>query len=147
MGHKGLADESADQQSSYIILSYQGDDLPSQYRSLIFSKWLRSLRFGNDYFRLIDSDSYFTAYNNYIDSLLTKATTRLAVLSDDLDVVLGFSVSRKNILDYVHVHKDQRHQGIAKELVPLQIDTATHLTKDALKIWPKYSHIKFNPFC
>jgi GNAT superfamily N-acetyltransferase len=71
---------------------------------------------------------------------------RLAVLSDDRDVVLGFSVSREDILDYVHVHKDMRKQGVATSLIPKDIKIITHLTKTALLVWPKYENITFNPF-
>ncbi len=72
---------------------------------------------------------------------------KLAVLTDDRDVVLGFSVSRGKVLDYVHVQKDLRKQGIGTALIPLGIDTITHLTKSALPIWgSKYGSWKFNPF-
>jgi GNAT superfamily N-acetyltransferase len=116
---------------------------------MIYAKWLRSLRFGNDYFKLIDSDDYYLTYHRYITNLLAQpaATVRLAVLSDDRDVVLGFSVTRGNILDYVHVHKDHRRCKIGTHLIPCGIDTITHVTKSALPIWNnKYSNWKFNPF-
>jgi GNAT superfamily N-acetyltransferase len=116
---------------------------------LIFSKWLRSLRYGNDYFRLIKAQAYYTAYHRYIQAVLNAEATqvRLAALTDDPDVVLGFSVSRGPILDYVHVHKDQRLQGIGKALVPKDITTITCLTRTALAIWgTKYPKLEFNPF-
>jgi GNAT superfamily N-acetyltransferase len=116
---------------------------------LIFSKWLRSLRYGNDYFKLIDPPAYYAAYHRFIQNILNHPDTsvRLAVLSDDADVVLGFSVSRGTILDYVHVHKDQRRQGIGRQLVPKGIDTITHLTRTGLSIWgSKMAGVKFNPF-
>ncbi len=74
---------------------------------------------------------------------------RLAVLSDDPDVVLGFSVSREDVLDYVYVHKDQRRLGIARKLLPPHFTTFSHITLTAMEIWhknPKYKQLKFNPF-
>lgn len=116
---------------------------------MIFSKWLRSLRYGNDFFKLIDPEAYYSRYEAMIQRILRAPETevRLAVLSDDHDVVLGFSVSRGSALDYVHVHKIQRRQGIGKNLVPDGITTITHLTKTRLTIWgSKYGEWKFNPF-
>ena len=141
-----MADEVT---SSYQILQFPGAKLPKCYTSLIYSKWLRSLRYGNDYFKLIDPESYYHTYNKHIDFILghPDTTVRLAVLSDNHDVVLGFSIIRNTILDYVHVHKDQRNHGIGRTLVPSGILTITHLTKIALAIWPKYPKVKFNPFC
>ena len=136
--------------SSYTILSIPGIELPNSYKNLVFSKWLRSLRYGNDYFKLIDSDSYYKTYHAFIDLLLHKPETlvRLAVLTEDNDVVLGFSVCRGNILDYVHTHKDMRKQGIATSLVPSSsINTITHLTKTGMSIWnSKLKDVLFNPF-
>lgn len=138
---------------SYSIISYSSNMLPVQYTSLIFSKWLRSLRFGNPLFKNIDSDEFYKQYHAYLERLLDKpgSTIKLAVLTDDHDVVLGFSVVREDVLDYIYVHKDQRNQGIAKSLMPSNITTFSHITNTAMMIWqrdnnPKYKHLKFNPF-
>ena len=134
--------------TSYDIISFKGNKLPFNYINLIYARWLRSLRFGNDYFNLINSKDYYSSYQKQISFLLQQpeTTIKLAVLSDDHDVVLGFSISRGDILDYVHVHKDQRRQGIAKSLIPKEIKIITHLTKTALLVWPKSENITFNPF-
>ncbi len=139
--------------SSYSIIAFQGANVPKEYINLIYSKWLRSLRFGNDFFKLADSDSYYDAYQNYIKVLLNKpnAMVRLAVLTDEKDVVLGFSVYRGYIsnivLDYVHVHKDHRKLGIGTRLLPHGVSTITHLTRTGLSIWgSKYGYWSFNPF-
>lgn len=115
---------------------------------MIFSKWLRSLRFGNEYFKLIDSDSYYHSYHIYINQLLQRPSVfvHLAVLSDDHDVVLGFSVMELGVLHYVHVHKDQRKQGIGTNLAK-DFHTITHLTHIGVSIWnKKYPKVRFNPF-
>ncbi len=136
--------------STYSITSYPAKDLPEQFTGLVFSKWLRSLRYGNDYFKLIETKSYYEAYHRYICAVLGRVETvvRIAALSDDPDVVLGFSVYRHDILEYVHVHKDMRGKGIGTRLVPKDINVITHLTKTGLTIWAsKYKQWKFNPFC
>lgn len=136
--------------SSYRIIFFPGAKLPESYKSVVFSRWLRSLRFGNDYFKLIDSDSYYPSYHGYIESLIAHplCIISFAVLSDDEDVVLGWSVQRGNVLDYVHVQKDYRRNYISTALVnPTTISRITHLTKTGMSIWAsKLSSAKFNPF-
>lgn len=149
MDEPGLKDEPP--QPTYSVISYPASKLPDRFKALIFSKWLRSLRFGNPLFEHADSASYYREYHLYIEKLLAKpdSIVRLAVLTDDQDVVLGFSVSREDVLDYVHVHKDHRNMYIGSKLVPDFITTFTHLTKSAVAIWhekPKFRHLKFNPF-
>lgn len=136
--------------SSYKILSLKSFDLSSgDVKSFVYSKWLRSLRYENDFFKLVAAEAYWEAYQHYLDVLLSKPESmlRLAVLDDEPDVILGFSVTRANILDYVYVHKHQRRLGIGAKLVPEDIDTITHLTKTGLAIWgTKRQSWKFNPF-
>ncbi len=138
-------------ESYYSVVSYPAKELPEQYTSMVYSKWLRSLRFGNPVFKAIETDAYYRQYHAYLEMLMKKPDSliKLAVLSDDHDVVLGFSVSREDVIDYIHVHKDHRRQGIAKKLLPPGITTMSHTTLTALQIWrenPKYKHLKFNPF-
>lgn len=135
--------------ASYQVLMFPAKDLPDRYLNMILSKWLRSLKFSNDYFKLIDNDSFFAHYNVFIRRILSLPDTqvRLAVLSDDDDVVLGWSVSRGEILDYVHVHKNMRKIGIGSALIPDRTKSVTHMTRPAMAIWQsKYSHFVFNPF-
>ncbi len=135
--------------TSYTVTAYKGPDLPQQYVGLIYSKWLRSYRYGNDFIHLTDPSAYYPAYHCYISKILANPDTVicLAQLTEDMDVVLGFSVSRKNVLDYVHVHSYSRKMGIGSRLVPKGIDTISHLTKIGLSIWgSKYGKWKFNPF-
>lgn len=137
--------------STYSIICYKGGDLPQRFHSLIYSKWKRSNRHGNDWWKLVAYEAYYPAYERYIDVLLSKpgSIVRLAVLSNDKDNVLGFSVCRENVLDYIYVHKDHRKQGIGTSLFPYGTTIFTHLTYTARFIWKtkeKYKHLKFNPF-
>lgn len=135
--------------ASYTILTFRGAEFPEWYRNMIYARWMRSLRFHNDYFKLIDSDSYYATYQRYIEGILKQKDTqlRMAVLTEDHDVALGFSVYRGNKLDYVHVQKDMLRLGVGTKLIPTGIDTITHLTKTGIDIWKrKYPHWKFNPF-
>lgn len=133
----------------YRVVAYSVHAMPKDYRPLIYAKWLRSLRYGNDYFKLSDPVSYYRAYHAYIDRILADiaCVVRLAVLADNADIVLGFSVSRGTALDYVYVQPELRRQGIGTKLVPQGIESITHLTRTALTIWAsKYAKWRFDPF-
>jgi hypothetical protein len=137
----------------YYIMGYPGTEVPNEVRNLILARWMRSLWTGNDYFRLMDRPSYFKRYNDFVKSILARPDcwVRVAVLNDDPDVILGFSVGRSpaagDILDYIHVHKDQRRQGIGASLVPKGTTTITHLTRTGLTIWGSlHPEWKFDPF-
>lgn len=136
--------------STYKILTYAGHDPAIKpYRSMIYSDFMRSLRFGNEWYKLIDSDCYYAVYKQIIDRLLLRDDTvvKLAVLSDDLDNCLGWSLSEGITLHYVFVKKDLRHQGIGAELMSSPFKQVTHLTKIGQSIRKnKFPTTKFNPF-
>ena len=138
-----------DGMSTYTVFVCPRNRL-EQYVPVVFSGWLKSLRFGNDFYRLMDQGSYFKTYHRFIQGILERPETeiRLAVLTDDPDVVLGFSVSRGTVLDYIYVNRDYRRLGIGRRLVPEGITTITHLTRIGLALWGsgKLPGVKFDPF-
>lgn len=151
----GANEISADAiQASYSVITLPARKLPRQYENMILARWKRSLRFGNEYFKLIDQKAYFDAYEVYIKHLLNKedAVLRLAVLSEDHDVVFGWSLCEGDILHYIHVQDTYRNKpdqklDISKNLIPSHIKCITHLTKKGAALWAKkYPHWIFNPF-
>jgi GNAT superfamily N-acetyltransferase len=131
------------------IISFSGPSLPTNYQAVVYSKWLRSLRNGNELFKAAKSDQYYIEYHKYVEKLLNKpdSLVRFAVLSDDHDIVLGFSVSREDVLDYLYVSPEQRGQKLSTLLIPGKITAFTHMTKSWLPIWhSKYKDWAFNPF-
>lgn len=131
------------------IHSYQGKSVPKEYINLVRSRWIRSYKKDNGYMKLVHPPSYYFAYNNYINLVLERKDTivLLAVLEEDNDVVLGFSVTERNILHYVHVPKAYRRQKIGTMLIPRGIEWTTHLTKIGMRIWSvKGANIRFSPF-
>ena len=138
-----------EEKASYSVIPYLGSQLPDNYRNMILAKWLRTLRFGNDFFKLVESDSYFESYQKYIKTLIYRpqCIIRLAVLTDEPDTCLGFSVSEPNILHYVWVEKDNRKIGVAKSLTQFPFKYITHLTRAGISIWNnKFPDAKFDPF-
>lgn len=138
-----------EEKEEYQVVMYAASALPPNYRSMIFSRWLRSLRFGNHYFTMIDSTTYFDTYHRYIQSLFLRPTSaiRLAVLKDNHDVCLGWSFSEPNKLHYVHVQRDYRRHGICSQLMPKPMTSFSHITRQWYDIWKnKYKDAIFNPF-
>lgn len=136
---------------SYDVISFKSSELPKQYEALVFSKWLRSLRFGNPLFKNIETNAFYTQYHAFIVSLLKKpgSVTRMAVLSDDHDVALGFAINREDVLDYIYVQKEHRRIGIATKILPKNLTAFSHTTLVGIDIWrnnEKYRNLKFNPF-
>lgn len=132
---------------TYSVVSYPADSLPAQYTALIFAKWLRSFLYGNKAMeKKISHGEYFVTYHKIIEDILKRpeTTVRLAVLTDEPDVVLGFAVCRGNVLDYVYVHRDQRQQGIGTTLIPHSITTITHMTTLVANIFKDNPHYKFS---
>lgn len=117
-------------------------------KSFILATWLRGLRFGNDWFRLIDANSYFSTYHALIETILNRPniTVKVACLKEDPEVVLGYSVYENNRLDWVYVKKAWRSIGIAKTLTPENVTTVSHLTTIGRSILLKYPKVVFNPF-
>lgn len=147
MGDQSLEHPADGPENSYKIIVYKTLELPQEYHNLIIAPFLNSLRYGNDLFKLIDKQAYFTSYSKYIQLLLQRpnAQVKLAILSDR--TVIGWSMVEKNIVHYVWVKKEVRRNGVGRSLLPKEFDTITHVTNKAIGIWVNYyKDVKFDPF-
>lgn len=136
------------EKTTYSIISFPAKKLPDQYKGMIHARWQRSLRHGNEYFKLCDPAAFHKAYSSYIDAILDRegAVVRLAVLSDDNDVCLGWCITEHSTLHYIHVAHEQRRMGVARALTP-PIATISHVTALGMIFWNKVlPQAKFNPF-
>lgn len=138
------------QETTYSILTFPHGTMPASYKNLIIANFLRSLRRGNDFYKLSEPDSYYRAYRRFVHMLLEHPHTvvRLAVLSDAKDIVYCFALHRDEVLDFWFVFKDYRGQGIGRALFPDNIAVVSHITKTWILMWSrdKYKDIVFNPF-
>jgi hypothetical protein len=133
----------------YKIIEFKASELPAPYLPMIYSKFLRELRDNNELFKIIDKDSYFKNYHRYIETLLLRplARIKLAVLSDDIDIVLGWALIEPRTVHFVYVNKDVRRIGIARSLLSEEFDIFSHVTNISLELWPsKFPKAVFNPF-
>lgn len=116
-------------------------------KPFILATWLRGLRFGNDWFLTIDPKAYFKSYHDVIANIINKShtTIKIACLKEDPNVILGYCVYNNNAIHWVFVKKAWRSIGIAKNLVPENIKTVTHITDVGKSITIKKGYT-FNPF-
>lgn len=152
MGNSFLDQETKEPKMSggYKVLKFSANKTPDNFKNMVFSEYLRSLRFGNEYFKLVEPEPYFQVHHAYFSLLLSRPESllKIAVLSDDYDVALGWSLTELDKLHYVYVKKDYRRAGIAKALISEPFTRFTHVTKMALVLWPsRFPNAKFNPYC
>lgn len=141
-------------ESTYVIRELKGaDPALEQYKALILATWLRSLKHGSEFFGMVDGKTFFEVYRRVVMALLNRSTAsvRLAVLGDDHDVVVGWSVFEGKVLHFVYVRPGEknmspRRHGIGTALVPKDFEVITHMTRIGKSIWKKYPEVKFNPF-
>jgi GNAT superfamily N-acetyltransferase len=113
----------------------------------IYATWLKGLYFGNAWFRKISQDAYFNKYREVVKHLLSSATTVLAVLEEDPDVIVGYCVSAPNVegngstVHWVYVKQAWRAKGIARAIIPINMTRITHLTDNVTKP----AGVKFDP--
>lgn len=131
-------------QTLVSIRDYQNED-----ENFIFATWLQGLWHGNDWFREIDHDTYFSTYRKIIQSLLKRPSVsiKIACLKDDPSVILSYAVSEGETLHFIFTKEAWRKNGIATMLIPKNLSWVTHLTPAARAILrKKYPNVKFNPF-
>ena len=118
-------------------------------KNFIYKTWLRGLYYGDDWVGEIQDSIFYPNYNDVIDEIFSRPTVQInmAVLKDDEDVILGYSVSEplNSVLHWVFVKKSWRRIGIAKMLIDFEPSIVTHLTFVGKSLKNRYNLI-FNPF-
>lgn len=116
--------------------------------NFVYATWLKGLRYGNDWFLLIDQDVYFKHYHDVIETILSRPNTaiRVACLVEDPSVIIGYSVYEGPVVHWAFVKKPWRKIGICKDLMPSRITTVTHLTRTGASLLTKSPGVRFNPF-
>lgn len=127
------------------IRDYSPKDL-----AFIKATMLRGLYYGDSWFSLIPKDRFMNAYKHFVDTLLAspKNIVKVAVLKEDSDVILGYSILSKDFtkIHWVFVKKDWREKGIGRALLPQYPVVATHLTITGKNLIHKFPGCVFDPF-
>lgn len=136
--------------NSYKVLTFEGSSPDLEpYLGTIFANWLNTLRYTNDWFKLIEENVYYGTYKKVIRALLDRpgCMVNVAWMPDTIDTCPGWAVYEPGVLHYCFVQRDGRNEGVGTALVPSDIHTITHLTVAGTVIWKtKHPHWKFNPF-
>lgn len=116
-------------------------------RPFILATWLKGLKFGSIWYKLIDDKIYYRVYHAVIETLLNKpgVVVKVACLKEDPQVILGYGVFENNKIHWVQVKKAWRNIGIARSLVPKEANVITHTTDIGISIFTKKGWT-FNPF-
>lgn len=124
------------------------DYLPGDM-NLILATWLRGLYYSDSWYSEIPKNIFMDQYHKIIKTILASPHTsvRVACLKEDPEVILGYAVLSNvhTAVHWVFCKKNWRGIGIAKDLVPNTVNSATHATKVGLGIMKKKGYI-FNPF-
>ncbi len=120
-----------------IRLATKADD------NFIYSTWIAGLYHGTDWLKMIEEESFVKRYRQSLKKLLIKETIRIYVscLKEDKDVILSYAaIEYKDpevILHWIFTRPAWRRVGLAKKLLPGEINVVTHMTKIGKSIKPK----------
>jgi hypothetical protein len=117
-------------------------------KNFILATFLRGVYYGDSWFSLIPKNIFMAHYHIFAENLIARpgVSIRIACLKEDPEVILGYSISKGDAIDWVFVKNAWRGIGIAKSLVPDGVKFVTHLTKSGLAIIKKHPEVQFNPF-
>ena len=113
--------------------------------SFLLSTFLKGLYYGSRFWALVDQEAFFSNYEPFIKQLLIKSKVSVACLTEDPDVILGYSIFNNTTLHFIFVKKSYRKLGIARLLFPKDITMVSHITDSGDSIRKKLN-LKFNPF-
>lgn len=117
-------------------------------KAFVFKTFLEGLRNGNETFKKTHVYEFHKNYQKVIERLLSipETKTTIACLKEDFDVILAYSITRPNIIDWCFTKPAWRGLGIAKDLVAhISPKAVSHITKAGDAIRMKYNLI-YDPF-
>jgi len=92
----------------------------------IYSSWRNSWYYSSIVKPKGNPKQIFQRQTQKIKEILEKAQIRIACLDIDPVVIIGYSISRNNHLDWIYVKSDYRKNGIGTMLFPKNIETVTN---------------------
>lgn len=127
------------------LISFR-DFVPDDF-NFVIATWLQGLYHGNDFFKMVEKEAYFNRYHEVLEKLIPLSKIKVAALSEDPDVILGYCVtsSHSPTLHWVFVKEAWRKIGIAKDLIPKNITHYSHFSTVGLSAFQKHQW-QFNPF-
>lgn len=136
-------DDKIHKNSLITVRTGEYDDIP-----FIYSTWLKGLRWGSEWHKSVDQDSYFKGQHRVIEKILhdPKTTIKVACLKDTPEIIVAYAVYTGETLHWCQVKADWRLIGLSKDLIPLNIKVVSHVTKAGVSMLKKHPHVIFNPY-
>jgi hypothetical protein len=129
----------------YDIRDYKESD-----KNFILATFLRGLYYGDSWFSSIPKDIFMDSYGRVANRLVSdpRVSIKLAVLREDPDVILGYSLVSKDqqAIIWAYTKSAWRKQGIARSLIPSNPLYVMHLSELGKQLLPKLPSAVFNPF-
>jgi ribosomal protein S18 acetylase RimI-like enzyme len=102
---------------------------PDTDQGAIYATWRNSLFYSSDRKKKFAAgsaaDGWFKRQTALIRDTLRGAKVKIACLEYDPLTIIGYSVATGSHLDFIYVKIEYRNQGIAKLLMPKNIETVT----------------------
>ena len=134
---------SLDKADLILIRPYNADD-----RNFILATFLRGLYYGGFFYSEMEKSTFMKNYHPIAEKLITISKITVACDKTAPDVIYSYIMINpsETAVHFTFTKAAWRKIGLAKSLVPLSIETVSHLTKQGLSILRKYPTLKFDPF-
>ena len=143
-----LMDLEAEEQDHSIMKVVLRAFKPMEDEQIIYGTWRNALWYDDDKQRHEgDAGRFYSEATHSIRKILKNPATkvRIACLSNDPGIIIGYSVITGNCLHFVYVKADYRNKRIGSMLVPLSVETCSPvMTKIGRAIAVKRGFIKNN---
>lgn len=127
-------------------------DYKLEDKAFILATALRGLYYGDSWFSQIPKDVFMREYHTILERAIGApgVIIKLAVMADDPEVIFGYVIyhplEEGVSLDYIFVKSAFRGNGLARQLLPENIKSVSHVTKVGKALLPKIAPAFFNPF-
>lgn len=117
-------------------------------RNFVFSTLLRGIYYGGFFYGEMNKATFMEHYHNILEQLIPNTKITVACDKSDPDVIYSYCVTNPSgtVVHWVFTKAAWRGIGLAKSLVPLTVESVSHLSKQGLSILRKFPNIEFNPF-
>lgn len=123
-------------------------DAVPEDKNFVLATFLRGLYYGDSWFSKIPKDIFMANYKNIATALYDKCIVKVACLTEDPNLILGYSILSQDYqsIHWVYVKQAYRNQGITKDLLPKHPVSVSHLSKLGSTLLTKYPDTVFNPW-
>lgn len=126
-----------------MIRDYTSDD-----RNFILATFLRGLFYGGFFWNEIPKSIFMLSYHAILEKLIPASKIRVVCDRTDPTVIYSYVVTNQDetVLHWAFTKAAWRGIGLAKSIVPITIESCSHLTNQGRSILRAHPGVVFNPF-